>query len=193
MFKLSHSKWGSAVGLTSWTSRAKLWRLMTGREVEEDNPYMINGRENEHRAVAGVEAFMGWKFDHTGKDQKRSKTRRYGNFESSAKPDGDYRGFGLEVKCPKNLKDEIRLNYQVQLCAQFDMCGFQAIYYSEWTPEEQRIWRVSRDGYLSILNEVMPYLKYFSKYVITDTEPKRFSAKANPKPSFSPLTYERVQ
>lgn len=166
---------------------------MTGREEEKPaNEAMIYGTANEFRAVTAVECSMGMLFEGTGDDQHRE----YLDLDwamLSAKPDGfinEVPRVGLEVKCPQKLKGEIPPVYQVQLAGQFMICGFERILYCEWTPAEKNMWWV----YPSKEFEDALYqpLREFVEYVETDTEPPRYSKKANPKPSFPSLKQEKI-
>ena len=187
---LSHSKHSAAVGLSPFTSTAKLWRQLKEIEPPEiSSPYMQYGIENEHRAVAAVEAATGLMFDDTGGSQVRKELEFVWGI-ITGKPDGQSGTKGLEVKCPQKLKDEVPKHYQVQLVSQFMLCGFTEIYYGEWSPRETRVWYVHRNTEFEQV--LLAELEKFVTLLHGDKPPERWSKKKNPKPVFPTLETERI-
>lgn len=169
--KLTASNFGAALGLSPWQSRQKLFRVMLGIEPRDPmNANMQWGIDNELTAVAGVEAHTGIVFDFTGKNQ-RHLTVEIDGVTLGATPDGSCGSTGIEVKCPSKLPDEIPPHYVPQILGQCLIAGFDSVFFSAWTPTEQRIWHVPRSS--EYIEFMLPLLTEFIDYLKSDTEPKR--------------------
>ena len=188
-FRFGVSRFAAATGHCPWSSRARLWRLKTGREVQEDNYFLEYGRINERRAVTAVECACDMFFDGTGEEQTKF-SMDMGWADLVAYPDGHDGSTGLEVKCPQSLHVEIPIQYLVQMCGQFMVAGFERIIYAEWAPAETRIWEVLPDRSMEDL--LYPALKEFVGYVEADKEPPRYTKKSNPKIQFTGLPNKRI-
>jgi putative phage-type endonuclease len=181
--KLTSSNFAAAIGLNPYQSRQKLFKILTGRASRDPlNAAMKWGIDNEKRAVAGVEAITGLLFEYTGENQMHSTFHDYGTT-----PDGCQvgRNIGLEVKCPSNMYQEIPVYYMPQVQGQMMVAHFDAVYFSPWTPEEQKVWLVPRDDrYIEWMHEL---LSDFMKCLERDEEPKR-----RKKPTPPEVNYEEI-
>ena len=146
---LTSSRFAAAIGMNPHCSRQRLFRQLTGAENVVFVAAMQWGIDHEADAVAGVEAALGSLFDFTGSFQAHF-TMKAGGYEFGTTPDGvrerlemhwpaPKRG-GLEVKCPQNMWDEPPAYYIPQLIGQARIAELHEIYFSAWTPGEQRIW-----------------------------------------------------
>lgn len=176
--KLTSSNFAAAIGLNPYISRQKLWRVLTEREQRDPlNAAMQWGIDNEHRAVAGVEAHTGILFERTGKNQKHYTMQGYACVYGTT-PDGMSKLTGLEVKCPSNIYDEIPAHYIPQIMGQIMIVGFESVLFSAWTPTEQRIWKVYADDAYS--EWMLDHLEEFMAYWRNDEEPKRRKKPVQP-------------
>ena len=168
---LSASRFPAAMGISPYTSRKKLWRLMTGREQPAShNQAMAWGKHNEWRAVAAVEALTGVIFDCTGDHQKKVYVNGL-----AATPDGVSGEVGLEVKCPEKVYDEIPAHYMAQIQGQILVCGFALVYFGCWGNTFLRCWEVPRSG--EYVAAMLSLLEEFAGYVDRDEEPPRLPRK----------------
>lgn len=195
MLELGSSRFASAIGVRgAFNSKQKLFRLLTQREEREPtNDRMQWGIDNELNAVGAVECHTGILFDATGEDQERlGMTRKVGEheFTYSTTPDGlkliGDKAYGLEVKCPQNLPDDVPAHYVPQLIGQAAIAGLDDIYFACWTPNETRIWLVQDPG--NHWGWMEPLLDKFMLDWASDTEPKR----AKKSPTLPTLTTERI-
>lgn len=183
--KLTSSNFAAAIGLSPWQSRQKLYRVMQGIEPRDPmNSAMQWGIDHELDAVAGVEAHTGIMFDFTGKNQRHLAVDVDGLTLGST-PDGSCGSTGCEVKCPGKLPDEIPPHYVPQIMGQCLIAGFDSVFFSSWTMDEQRIWIVPRsEEYIAFM---LPHLREFMDYIESDTEPKRRKKPAPPE-----INHERI-
>lgn len=181
---LSSSKFSSAMGLSPWMSRKKLWRILTGREKPDDPTARMRwGTHNEHRAVAAVEAETGLLFDFTGEHQRSVK---WENGWYSSTPDGISGEIGLEVKCPEKPFDDIPDHYLAQVQGQIYVCGLAEVYFACWGNTFQRIWRIPLS--MDYQRKMADLLEEFRGYLLSDEEPPRLSRK----PVMPPVAVEDV-
>ena len=165
--KLTSSNFAAAMGLNPYTSRQKLFRMLTEREERDPmNEFMRWGIDNEFRAVAAAEAITGLIFKDTGDNQKH-----YTMYEYGTTPDGKCGSTGLEVKCPQSLKDEPPVHYLPQVQGQMWIAGFDTVVFCQWTEEESRAWMIPRnEEYIVQMEEL---LGDFRLCLVNDTPPKR--------------------
>lgn len=174
---LTASNFAAAIGVSPWQSRQKLYRVMLGIDPRDPlNAAMQWGIDHELDAVAGVEAHTGILFDFTGKNQRHIVVDIDG-MTLGGTPDGSCGSTGLEVKCPSNLPDDIPPHYAPQVQGQCLVAGFDSVFFSSWTPFEQRIWHVQRSA--EYIAWMIPLLDEFISYLKADEQPKR---KKKPTP-----------
>jgi putative phage-type endonuclease len=179
--RLTASQCAAALGLCKFTSRAKLWRQLTGREAPfEGNVYTQYGNDNEHHAIAALEARMGVIVD-AGRFCRHPTIEWLG-----ASPDGFLSPSGevshwsvVEAKCPQKIHAELPEHYKVQMMVQMACAGLENGIFVSWTPDDVMIEKVEFnkvwwDCY------IYPGLDIFwNKYVAKDIEPPR--GKFNPE------------
>lgn len=172
--RLTASDFGSAAGIKgAYNSRAKLWKLKTGKkEREPPNEYMLFGTENEHIAIHSYQVVSGNVVDDCGLIVHPS----YDFLASSPDGiidcigiDGDSKGC-LEVKCRhKEPHQSISAQFIAQIFGQLACTGFKECHFHSWSPSGQRTWRVEWvDEYWEWL---FPLLQGFWWYVENDEEP----------------------
>jgi len=169
------------------------WEIKTGRKERPDTVWMQRGRENELRAITAVECDMGLLFSSTGSsfdDQHRLEAQFSDPvaWKLVMYPDGVLDETMLEVKCPRQLHDEVPMGYQIQMQIGFMLGGFERALYAEWTPRETRKWWVYPSRELG--EQLMPWIKRFVGYIAKDTEPPDF--RTVKKPTLSTLKTELI-
>lgn len=166
--KLTGSQCAAAVGLCKYTSRAKLWRQITGREPRfEGNAFTQYGNDNEHMALNAFEARMGVILD-------KGKFLCHPTIEwLGASPDGFIDGVIVEVKCPQTIHAECPLHYKIQMYVQMACAGNDFGWFGSWTPDALMVQRVDFDkAYWD--DYLLPGMDLFwNHYVAKDIEPKR--------------------
>ena len=167
--KLTASQCAAALGLCKYTSRAKLWRQITGREPKfEGNAYTDYGIANEANALSTFEAKMGVLLDK-GRFVSHPTLSWLG-----ASPDGFVDGvIPIDTKCPQTLHAKCPEHYRIQLTVQMACCNTDYAWFASWTPEAMMIEKVEfdKDWWDSYL---LPGLDLFwNKYVAQDIEPGR--------------------
>ena len=175
--KLTSSNFAAAMGLNPYMSRQKLFRVLTHREEREPiNEDIQRGLDNEPRAVAAAEAITGLIFSRTGDNQKHYEDVELAGGIAvpvyGTTPDGDCGSTGLEVKCPRQLKDEPPVHYLPQVQGQCWIAGFDSVIFAQWVEDEgERAWVIHRsDEYIIAMKEL---LKDFRLCLIKDEAPKR--------------------
>lgn len=176
-----------------YLSPKKLWQIKTGREERKVTPFMQMGQQNEFRAITAVECDMDMIFSHTGPtfDDQMTLKKEFTFYDLVMLPDGISGTTMLEVKCPRSLRDEVPMKYQIQICVGFMLePSFVRCLYAEWSPAETRKWWVYPN--VQMEHRLWEPIKNFADHVFKDTEPKAFSSKANPKPDLPGLRTERT-
>jgi hypothetical protein len=166
--KLTSSNFAAACGINPYMSRQKLFRVLTGKEERDPmNDDMQRGLDNEFRAVAAAEAITGLIFKHTGEGQKHYLLNDYGTT-----PDGSCGSTGLEVKCPRALKDEPPIHYLPQVQGQCWIAGYDTVVFCQWHEDEgSRAWTIPRsDEYIAQMKDL---LEEFNACILKDEPPKR--------------------
>ena len=165
---LTASDFAAACGLNQYSSRQKLFRLKTGREVFEGNERTQYGNDNEATAIARYEAITG-SLVSPGMFCTNPLYQNLG-----ATPDGyidDERL--LEVKCPVNgLYKEIPVYYLAQMVGQMEIADVDVCDFLAWTPEESKLWEVSRSK--AAWEVMLPFLESMVNYIRSDIEPPTF-------------------
>jgi len=180
--KLTSSNFAAAMGISPWQSRQKLWRVLTGREQRDPiNDNMQWGIDNEHRAVAAVEAATGLLFTHTGSNQKHIERDVFGTT-----PDGLLGSTGLEVKCPQKVTEVVPAHYLPQVQGQMFIAGLDTVVFGQWTPDKSRVWMVPRND--EYIEAMLPLLQDFMECLRTDSQPKR-----RKKPVMPEVKTERIK
>ena len=175
--KLTSSNFAAAMGLNPYMSRQKLFRVLTGKEEREPiNDDIQRGLDNEFRAVAAAEAITGLIFSRTGDDQKHYEVLEMAGGVSiptyGTTPDGDCGHTGLEVKCPRALKEEPPIHYLPQVQGQCWIAGFDTVVFCQWTEDDgSRAWMIPRSE--EYIEQMKQLLIDFRVCLINDTEPKR--------------------
>jgi len=165
--RLTASQAAAALGVCKFTSRAKLWRQLTGREPAfEGNAFTQYGNDNEAEALAYFEARMGVLLE-PGRFVPHPHLEWLG-----ASPDGFLDGRPVEVKCPQTLHDECPEHYKVQVMVQVACCEVISGWFASWTPAAMMVQRIEFDPVWWV-EYLVPGLKKFREYVETDTPPPR--------------------
>ena len=185
-YRLGASDFASCCGI-GHTSRIKLWLYKTKRKEKEVTPWMQHGKDNEHFAVSNVEMITGLWFDHTGANQAKKTLVTSQGWTAVCMPDGICDDIILEVKCPAELRDEVRDYYQVQCQAMCTIGNYEKVLYAEWRPKETRMWWVHPSEKLE--RQIFRAANDFMGYWVEDERPKRFSRK----PELTPLKTERFR
>jgi hypothetical protein len=193
--KLTSSRFAAAIGLNPYCSRQALFRQLTGQETVPFVAAMQWGIDHEMDAVGGAEAFLGMMFNYTGQDQRHFVKKLCG-YEFGTTPDGIRerievgrlapKRVGLEVKCPQKMWDEVPPHYVPQLIGQAKLADLQEIFFSVWTPDEQKVWLYSYDP--AHWDWMEPLLEQFMENWEAGTEPKRQKKPALPELSIEMLT-----
>jgi putative phage-type endonuclease len=172
--RLTASQCAAALGLCKFTSRAKLWRQLTGREAPfEGNVYTQYGNDNEHHAIAALEARMGVIVD-AGRFCRHPTIEWLG-----ASPDGFLYDAIVEAKCPQTIHTECPIHYKVQIAVQMACAQMKKGYFVSWTPGDLMIEKIDFDKQWWD-TYIYPGLDIFwNKYVAKDIEPPR--GKFNPE------------
>lgn len=195
---LTSSRFAAAIGLNPHCSRQRLFRQLTGAENVPFVSAMQWGIDHEKDAVAGVEAALGILFDYTGRWQKHFTMNGHG-YQLGTTPDGVRerlekfrlapKRVGLEVKCPQKMYDEERgfpLYHVPQLIGQAKIAKLEEIYFSAWTPGEQRIWIFKYNE--SLWEWMEPLLGGFIDNWEAGTEPPRQKKPVLPEIAVEELT-----
>jgi putative phage-type endonuclease len=166
--RLTASQAAAALGMCKFTSRAKLWRQITGREPAfEGNAYTQYGNDNEHHALATMEARMGVFIDK-GRFVPHPFLKWLG-----ASPDGFIDGLPVEVKCPQKIHEKCPEHYEIQMMVQMACTKAPKGYFGSWTPDEMMIQEIEFDSDWWD-NYIHPGLDHFwHEYVGKDVEPPR--------------------
>jgi len=166
--KLTGSQCAASVGLCKFTSRAKLWRQITGKEAKfEGNAFTQYGNDNEKHALSAFEAITGSLLDK-GRFLTHPTIKWLG-----ASPDGFVDDIIVEVKCPQTLHVECPLHYRIQMYAQMACAECISGWFFSWTPQGNYIEKVYFEpeywnDYLLIGMD-----KFWNHYVAKDIEPPR--------------------
>lgn len=189
-YRFGASRFASACGYGD-QSRTEMWRIKTGRKEQHVNEYMQWGQRMESRAIAELQSMMTLKFDCTGEEQVGLTSPR-GEYDLICYPDGigklEKGEFGVEVKCPKNLTDDVPLKHQLQICGYFLTFEPQVVLYSQWQERECRAWWVHRNKETERI--MLPWLDKFYFYVTWDIEPPSF--RTEKKPELPELVTQRI-
>lgn len=174
--KLTSSRFSAAIGMNPHCSRQRLFRQLTGAENVVLVSAMQWGIDHEADAVAGVEAEIGLMFDATGNYQEHltisSRPYEFGTTpDGIVSDDGLGNRIGLEVKCPQKMWDSPPDHYVPQLIGQAKIANLDEIYFSAWTPDQQRIWWFSYDE--SLWEWMKPLLHGFMDNLVNGIEPPR--------------------
>ena len=169
---LTASVFGAACGLNPYCSRQQLWKLKTGRAVFDGNERTQYGNDNEHLAMARYEAITG----SLVAPGRFCMNPLYPNM--GATPDGFVEKRILEAKSPvSGLYKRIPVYYlcqvvgQIELC-DAELCGAEGGDFFAWTPEESKLWEVSRSK--AAWEVMLPFLESMVNYIRSDIEPPRF-------------------
>ena len=186
---LTASNFAAAAGISPYQSRQKLWRILTGREQRDPpNEVMQWGIDNEHRAVAAVEAACGIFFSDTGEGQRHYTIDALG-LSLGATPDGRDGRTGLEVKCPRAIYDDIPAHYIPQLIGQAMCADMDAVIFAAWTPQALRVWRYEHEQ--EAADWLLTAIEDFALCLADDVEPKR-RRKPEIYPAKTKLIYEEL-
>lgn len=189
---------GCLMGSTSngfgYKTRIRYWKEKTGREEKEDvTGLQMFGKENEPRAIHAMECDLGLVFQHTGDNQKQYGRDVGDHVRVVAHPDGEvHEEIFAEAKCiTVKLRDHIRPKGLIQCQMYYELCPtLKAVIYSEWTPAAQRHWLVRNNPELGEI--CWDYINKFITHLVEDTEPRRWTAKANPAATLPPTDYEQI-
>lgn len=169
--KITASTAAACLGLSPHMSRQKAWRVITGREVIEQNSFMTYGRAMESRALAEYEVETG-------------RLVLPGGFWVSdeypwmlATPDGLVGAEGLaEAKCPGKLPVIVPIRYRIQTLVQMIVTGRKWCDFYAWVrgadgePDQtflRRCHLAGQDGLVARLEA------FWRDYVLEDVEPPR--------------------
>lgn len=166
--KLTGSQCAAAVGMCKFTSRAKLWRQITGRESKfEGNAFTQYGNDNEKHALSAFEARMGVILDK-GRFLCHPEIKWLG-----ASPDGFIDGVIVEVKCPQTIHAECPEHYKIQMYVQMACAECEYGYFASWTPDALMVEKITFDQVFwdDYLHPGMDL--FWNHYVAKDIEPPR--------------------
>lgn len=164
--RITSSNAAACLGLCPYTSRQKAYRLITGKEKEEDNPYMKWGREQEDNARGQYEILSG-NLTSPGGFWVHPELHWL-----AASPDGlvDHDG-GVEVKCPQTLPTKIPTHHKIQMIVQMIVTQRAWWDYFAWTRQGHFLARVSiGSGYPGLVHRLD---QFRLKYLVPGVEPER--------------------
>lgn len=185
---LGASQFAAAAGLHPHTSRAELWRVLTGRkEPEVFNPEWLQaGVDQEAWAVQKASEITGIQWENTLQGQC---SHYYGGLRAT--PDGIYRDargtFVLEVKSPQHrMYVDIPPYYMPQLQGQLLVCQADEACFVAAMGTHVKAWWVMRSQ--AYIDELVTLLDDFLLCMEHDIEPPRLSKRpAMPEVQASPV------
>lgn len=176
--RLTASNFAAAMGLSRYSSRAKVFREMTGRvEAFKGNAATRWGQRHEPRAVADYERLLGTAINASGEEQDFHIHRDHDWLGCT--PDGFTEERLVEIKCPYSEKpfdlDRLRFEYMPQVQGQMEIVGLEEVDLVCWTRQRIDVWRIARsrdywDWMLGLLCE-------FKGFLDSDTPPPRMRGK----------------
>ncbi len=172
--RITASQVAAILGHDPYTSRAKAWRRIMGKEPPSPpNSFMTHGIAHEEDALdafqveTGIIISSGHFFPHP-------KIEWLG-----ASPDGIISISGnlipLEVKCPQNLPTLAPMHYWIQVQTQIECLNAPYGWFYAWTEEGSFLEKITRDKLRwKIIEEEL--LSFYEKYILTGIEPERMKA-----------------
>lgn len=169
--RLTGSNFSSALGLSPYKSRQKLWRQLTGREpADAENFAMQWGTENEPKAIDWYEIESGNIVAPVGFIQHPDHDW------CGVSPDGLVGSVGaIECKCPiKECHAEIPEHYKPQCVGVLHICQREWLDFVSWHPDGARIYRITAEETAAQWKEWEQALSHFwHEYVLKDVQPPR--------------------
>jgi len=166
--KITASIAAACLGLHPYCSRAKAYRLITGKDVQEENEHMRRGTDGEAHALRLYAARRGVQVDPVG-FVPHPQLQWLG-----ASPDGLVGPMGLvEVKRPVKLPETVPPHHLIQMAVQMACTGrWWADYFAldnagHWF--ERRVVRDPMSEYLML----MELWRFFTEFVEKGIEPPR--------------------
>ena len=157
------------------------WRVITGREKEDPNPWkdIQRGLEHEVDAVESLEIDLGV-LALPGRFVKHPTLDYLG-----ASPDGFIQEsdtlIPVEAKCPRLIHVDIPLHYYDQVQVQLECCNVPYGYFVSWVADRQQAWKVYRDE--EWWQRYGPLLAAFNdQYIVPDVEPPRAARRSKCSP-----------
>jgi putative phage-type endonuclease len=169
--RLTASIFASAMGISPYSSRQKLWREIKGIDPKfEGNEMTEYGNDNEQNAVDAYESNQRVIVTASGNNQQFMKHPEHDWLGCT--PDGFTLERLVEFKCPfVKMYDDAPISYIAQVMGQMAITGRKQADLAAWTPDELRVWRIEfSDEYWGLQLEL---LQEFWAYVQGDIEPKR--------------------
>lgn len=166
------------LGLCPWTSRQKAWRIIMGREKENENHYMTHGRELEGTARDTYEVQTGILIAPGGFWVHPSK------LWLKCSPDGLANSTGLvEIKCPQKPTTALSIAHRIQCLVQLAVTEREYVDYFAWHQDGTFLKRVHRSGLDGLVARLEEFYKNF---VLADVQPPRAKRKRLNKPVEKP-------
>lgn len=164
--RITASLAAACLGLCQHTSRQKAYRIISGKEKEEDNAYMRWGREQEDNARQEYEIVSG-NLTSPGGFWIHPELHWL-----AASPDGLVDGDGgVEVKCPQTLPTKIPTHHRIQMLVQMIVTGREWWDYFAWTRGGHFTARLHiGSGYPGLVHRLD---QFRIKYLVPGVEPER--------------------
>ena len=190
---IGSSQMGAALGISRMSSRAKLWRELTGNQTPSElKPNKIleelwtMGNANEHLCVRDLEIASGILFDHTGEKQL---TGFSGRIRST--PDGIYGLSGCEAKCMSSKYGkwiEPKPSHIAQCQTHMYVHDLEEVVFGRWEfHTKTMVWMIFRDE--EYIQWMIEEADKFLKLVDDRTPPPR----RNKRPIAPGCRIERIQ
>ncbi len=178
--RLTASVFASAMGISPYQSRQKLWGEMVGELPKfEGNEACDWGIEHEADAVFEYEAYMGVFTQETG-------FWEMGEFGCS--PDRLISDGLIECKCPfsLNIHQEVPAHYMAQIQGQLQITEKEWCDFVSWTPDDLTIFHVLRNQ--EYWDKAVTLLNDFWECVQEHEKPKR-----RKKPVLPEVVVEKIK
>lgn len=164
--RITASVAAACLGEHPYMSWQKAWRLITGREVVEENADIVAGVEGEPVARNELEVETGLIVEETGFWVHPEHDWL------GVSPDGLIPGGLVEIKCPRQLRDEPPGYHLIQMQLQMGVVGREQCLYVQWCPPQLKVNTVAFDA--AEYERIVGGLKtFYEQYVVNDKEPPR--------------------
>lgn len=174
---------GAALGLDPGTSRAKLYRRLTGTQTPSElkpnkmlDEMFALGNENEHKCIADIEIAAGLWFEHTGENQITTHIDRI-----RSTPDGLCDEAAAEAKCVSAYAKwmEPKPIHIAQCQTHMYVNDLEYVAFGRWQEfEPTMVWMIERsDAYIDwMLETVKDFLRCLDEREV----PKTFTTRPVP-------------
>lgn len=164
--RITASVAAGCLGEHPYMSPQKAWRLITGRETVKENADITAGVEGEPIARRELEIETGLIVEETGFWVHPEHAWL------GVSPDGLIPGGLVEIKCPRQIREEPPGYHRIQMQLQMGVVGRENCLYVQWCPPQLKVDEVAFDAHE--YERIVAGLKtFFKQYVFSDIEPPR--------------------